>query len=110
MGGVDDEEEALGGGQGDSVRGGEDGGVEEFAAFAAGVVGGEREGGVEGGGAEVVDFHVAGHGKDVEGTVELGHGFVEEGGDDASVDVAGRTLVEAGEVDGRRGCDVGGVI
>ena len=61
--------------------------------------GNESEALVGGGWAKVVDLHVAGHGEGVEGAVELGHGFVEEGGDDASVDVARSTFVELGEED-----------
>ena len=68
--------------------------VEELAAFAAEVAAGEDEWLVERGGAEVVDLHVAGHGEDVERAVELAHGFVEQGGDDASVDVAGWAFVQ----------------
>ncbi len=62
---------------------------------------------VEGGGAEVIDLHVAGHSEQAEWAVELRHGFVAERGDDASVDVARRPLVEFGEVDD--GCG-GGVV
>jgi hypothetical protein len=54
---------------------------------------------VERGGAEVVDLHVTGHSENVEGAVEFAHRFVEECGDDAAVDVAGRTLVHAVELD-----------
>ena len=72
----------------------------------------EDEGLVEGDGTEVVDLHVAGHGEDVEGAVELAHGFVEERGYDAAVDVAGRAFEHASEVDvggGGDGFGVGGV-
>ena len=41
---------------------------------------------------------MSGHGEDIEGAVELAHGFVEECGDDASVDVAGRAFVHAVEL------------
>jgi hypothetical protein len=60
-------------------------------------------------GAEVVDLHVAGHGEDVEGAVELAHGLVEERGDDAAVDVAGRALVHAVELEVTGGGDGVGV-
>ncbi len=51
---------------------------------------------------------MAGHGEDVEGAVELAHGFVEESGDDASVDVAGWAFVEAVELElGGGGGDLG---
>jgi len=86
--------------------------VEELAAvlsLAAEVAGGEGERGVERGGAEVVDLEMAGHGEYGEGAVELAHGLVEEGGDDAAVDVAGRTLMEFGEVDDGLGDGVFGV-
>jgi hypothetical protein len=48
---------------------------------------------------------VAGHGEDVERAVELAHGFVEERGDDAAVDVAGRAFVHAVELEVRGGDD-----
>jgi hypothetical protein len=64
---------------------------------------------VERRGLEVVDFHVACHGEDIEGTVELAHGFVEERGYDASVDVAGRALMHAIELEVRSGGDGFGV-
>jgi len=100
--GVDDDEEAFAAGEEIAGWELEIDGVEEFAAggsLAAEVAGGKGERGVEGGGAEIVDLEVAGHGEDLEGTVELAHRFVEEGGDDAAVDVAGRALMEFGEVD-----------
>ena len=50
-------------------------------------------------GAEVVDLHVPGHGEYVERAVEFAHGFVEQCGDDAAVDVAGRALVHAIELE-----------
>ncbi len=104
---VDGQEEGLGVGERCAIGGEEVGGVEEFAgAFATKVAGGEGEGGVERCGTEVVDGHVAGHGEEAEGTVELAHGFVEQGGDDAAVDVAGRALVEFGELDGGGGGDL----
>jgi len=105
--GIDDDEEALAAGEDVAVWELEGDGVEELAAggaFPAEVARGEGEWGVEGCGAEVVDLEVAGHGEDVEGAVELAHGLVEEGGDDAAVDVAGRALMELGEVD-EGGCD-----
>ncbi len=111
MAGVDDDEEAFGVGEGFAGGELEIDGVEELAAFAAEVAGSEVEGGVEGGGAEVVDLHVAGHGEETEGAVEFAHSLVAEGSDDAAVDVAGRPLVEFGELDegGRGGVDgVGG--
>lgn len=77
--------------------------MEEFAAFAAEVTADEKERLVEGNRAKVVDFHVAGHSDDIEGAVELAHGFVEKGGDDAAMDVAGRSLVEAVEYEMGRG-------
>jgi len=73
------------------------------------VTGHEDEGLIEGDWAEVVDLHVTGHGEDVEWAVELAHGFVEECGDDASVDVAGRAFVHAVKLDLCGGGDVIGV-
>ena len=107
--GIDDEEEAFGAGQDGAVGVDELGGVVELAAVAAEMAGDEAERGVDGRGAEVVDLHVAGHGEEIEGAVELGHGFVHEDGDDAAMEVAGRALVQAGEVDGGGGGDVFGV-
>src|ERR1700722_4988529 len=93
---VDDDEEAFGAGEDGAVGVLDFGMVEELAAGdavgfrrAAKVAADENERLVEGDGAEVVDLHVAGHGEDVERAVELAHGLVEEGGDDAAVDVAG---------------------
>lgn len=97
---VDGDEEALGLGQQGSRGVVKLRGVEELAALASLVGGGEGEVLEEGAGAEVVDLEVAGHREGVEGAVELGHGLVEEGGDDAAVDVARRAFVEAGEVYG----------
>ncbi len=116
---VDGDEEAFAAGEDGTVGVLQFGLVEEFAAWGAvGLVGAvevtadEDERLVERCGAEVVDLHVAGHGEDVEGTVELAHGLVEEGGDDASVDVAGRAFVHAVEPDvsgGGDGVGVGGI-
>ena len=116
---VDDDEETVGAGEDGAVRVLDFCLMKELAVWcsvglrrAAEVAADEDEGLVEGHGAEVVDLHVAGHGEDVERAVELAHGFVEEGGDDAAVDVAGRAFVHAGEVDvggGGDGFGVGGV-
>jgi len=80
--------------------------MEELAAWgavgfcwAAEVAADEDERLVEGNGAEVVDLHVSSHGEDVERAVEFAHGFVEESGDDAAVDVAGWALVHAVELE-----------
>ena len=62
------------------------------------VTGHEDEGLIERYGSEVVDLHVTGHGEDVEGAVEFAHGLVEERGDDAAVDIAGRAFVHAIEL------------
>ena len=85
--------------------------MEELAAFAAEVPADKDEWLEERRGAKVVDFHVASHSDDVEGAVELAHGFVEEGGDDATMDVAGWAFVEAVklEVSGCGGGFRGGV-
>src|ERR1700679_1088612 len=87
--------------------------VEELAGFAAQMTADEDERLEERCGAEVVYLHVAGHGEYIEGTVELAHGFVEEGRDDAAVDIAGWAFVEAielelGGCDGGVGAGVGG--
>ena len=94
---VDYDEEALGTGEDGAVGALDFGQVEKLAAFAGEVAAGEDEGLVEGDWVEVVDLHMTGHGDDVEGAVELAHGFVEKGGDDTAMDVAGRSLVEAVE-------------
>jgi hypothetical protein len=103
---VDDDEEAVSAGEDGAVSALEFSLMEELAAWrpvpfrgTAEMTADEYERLTKWGGAEVVDLHVAGHGKDVEGPVKLAHGFVEEGGDDAAVDVAGRAFVETGEVD-----------
>ena len=90
--------------------------MEELAVGCAVVFGGAVEVArdkdkrlIERHGAEVVDLHVAGHGENVERAIELAHGFVEERGYDASVDVAGRAFVHAVELDLCGGGDVVGV-
>ena len=77
--------------------------MEELAAFAANVVADENQRLMERRWAEVVDFHVASHGEDVERVVELAHGFVEKGGYNAAVDMAGWAFVYAGQLDLGRG-------
>jgi hypothetical protein len=77
--------------------------VEELAAFSAEMSADEDQRLVERSGAEVVDLHVAGHGEDVEGAIELAHGFVEECGYYASMDVARRAFVHAIELKVRGG-------
>ena len=52
---------------------------------------------------------MAGHREDVEGAVELAHGFVEERGDDASVNVARGTFVHLVELEVAGGGDGFGV-
>lgn len=96
---VNNDEEALGAGEDCAVGVVDLGLVEELAALAAEVAAGEHEQLVERGGAKVIDLHVAGHGEDAEGTVELAHGLVEQGGDDASMNVAGRAFVKLRELD-----------
>ena len=110
---VEGDEDAFGAGEDGAVGALDFGLVEELAVGGAVGFGGavevtgyEDERLVERDGAEVVDLHVAGHGEDVEGAVELAHGFVEEGGDDAAVDVAGRAFVHAVELDVCGGGDV----
>ena len=77
--------------------------MEELAALAMGVPAYEGEGLEEWDGTEIVDLHVAGDGEDVERTVELAHRLVEQGGDDAAVDVAGWAFVQAIELKASRG-------
>ncbi len=113
---VEGDEEAFAAGEDGAVGALEFGLVEEFAVGCAVGFGGavevagyEDQRLVERGGPEVVDLHVAGHGEDVEGAVELAHGFVEERGDDAAVDVAGWAFVHAVELEVCGGGDVFGV-
>jgi len=57
---------------------------------------------VEGDGLEIVDGHLDGDGDNVAELIDLAHGLVEDGGDDASMAVAGRsgeTLPEAKAAD-----------
>ena len=63
------------------------------------MAGGEGERLAEGDGAKVLDFEMAGHGEDAAGAVGFAHGFVEKGGDDAAVGVAGRSGEAAGEAE-----------
>ena len=83
--------------------------VVELAALAAEVLTEEGERGAERSGPEIVDGQVAGHGDEIERTVEFAHGFVHEGCDYSAVDIAGRTFVQAAEVDGGGGGYVGGI-
>ena len=92
---IDDYENTFGSGENSAVWELKFGLVKELAAFAVEVSADKDERLEERRGAEVVHLHVTGHGDDVEGTVELAHGFVEKGGDDAAVDVAGWAFVEA---------------
>jgi hypothetical protein len=77
------------------------------AAGGSSVAAGEGERLAEGDWAEIVDFDMAGHGEDAAGAVGFAHGFVEEGGDDASVGVAGRADEAAGETEMRDDVTVG---
>ena len=109
--GVDDDEEAFGASQDGPVGALDFCLMEELAPFTVEVAAGEDKRLIEGDGVEIVDLHVAGHGEDVEGTVELAHGFVEEGGYYASVNVTRGAFVEAVELElggGSRGLGVGG--
>jgi hypothetical protein len=72
--------------------------MEQLSALPAQMGADEDERLVERGGAKVVDLHMPSHRKDIERTVELAHGFIHESGDDASVDITGRTFVETGEL------------
>lgn len=67
------------------------------AAVRVDVVGGEGEWLAETDGAEVLDLEMARHGEDAAGAVGFAHSFIEEGGDDAAVGVAGGTGEAAGE-------------
>jgi hypothetical protein len=79
--------------------------MEELAAFAPQMGAGEDKRLVNRGRAEIVDLHVTGHGEGIQRAVELAHGFIHEGGDDASVDVAGRAFMKARELEVRGGGD-----
>lgn len=73
-----------------------------FAAFAARDAALDEDGGAGGDGLEVFDLHLASHGGDAMGAVGFAHGFIEEGGDDAAVEIAGRALIvvrDSGEAD-----------
>ena len=96
---VDHDEEAFAASQ-DFAGGRLDFGlVEELAAFTLEVAAGEDELLVERDGAKIIDLYVACHGEDVERTIEFAHGFVEQSGYDASVDVAGWAFVHAVELE-----------
>jgi hypothetical protein len=69
------------------------------AAVGVQVAGGEGERLAEGNGTEILDFEMAGHGEDAAGAVGLAHSLVEEGGDDASMGVTGRSGEAAGEAE-----------
>ena len=113
---VEGDEEAFGAGEDSAVGALDFGLMEELAVGGAVGLGGavemagdEDQGLIERHGPEVIDLHVAGHGEDVERAIELAHGLVEERGDDASVDVAGRAFVHAIKLDLCGGGDRGGV-
>ena len=69
----------------------------------------EDERQVERYGAKIINLHVAGHGEDVERAIELAHGFVEQGGYDAAVDMARGAFVHAVELEVAGGGDRCGV-
>jgi hypothetical protein len=75
--------------------------VEELSSFAVQVAACEYERLEERDGLEVVDLHVPGDGEDIERAIDLAHSLVEKSGDDASVDIAGWTFVEAVELEVR---------
>jgi hypothetical protein len=113
---VEGDEDAFGAGKDGAVGTLDFGLVEELAIGGAVGFGGAVEMAgdkderlIERHGAEVIDLHVAGHGEDVEGAVKLAHGLVEECGDDAAVNVAGRAFMHAVELDLCGGGDVVGV-
>ncbi len=113
---VEGDEEAFGAGEDSAVGTLDFGLMEELAVGGAVGLGGavemagdEDQRLIERHGPEVIDLHVAGHGEDVERAIELAHGLVEERGDDASVDVAGRAFMHAIELDVCGGGDVVGV-
>ncbi len=92
-------QQVRGDGDEDGGRGGErvSGGISEraFGVMAstcgAGVAGGENEWLTERDGTQVLDVEGAGHGDDAASAIGLAHGFVEEGGNDASMGVTWRT-------------------
>lgn len=95
---MDDKKEAFGPGKNRSVRVYEFGPVIEFAAVAADVCAYKSERGMERRGPQIVDFHVARHGNRSERKVEFAHRLVQKRSDDATMDIAGWPLVQAGEV------------
>ncbi len=105
-------EEGVAAGQQAVIFVGEGGGAEVFAAFDAVLAALEGEGCGEWGGAEVLGFHAAGEGHDVcavaGGVDGFAHGFVEDGGDDASVDETVGALEAFCEAQG--GVDGAGVV
>ena len=106
---VDRDEDTFCTGQGGTVGMPDLGQMEELSTFTAYVAAKEGEGLVERNGAKVVDFHVSGHSEDVERTIEFTHGLVEQRGDDAAVNVAGRAFVRTVEAELGGGDGDGGV-
>ena len=93
----DGDEEALAGGEGVAF-GVLDGGLgPELAAFDAFDVAVEADRLSGGNGAQVFDLKLACEGDFATGAVGLAHGFVEEGGDDAAVEVTRRAFVLVAE-------------
>ena len=68
-----------------------------FTAFAAGYPALDTDGGTGWDWAQVFHLHLAGHSGYALGAVGFAHGFVEQGGDDATVLVAGRAFVLVGD-------------
>lgn len=99
MVGSDGYEDGLGSGEDLAGGVGETGFAAVRAAASVDVAGDKGERAAEGDGTEVMDFELAGHGEDAAGTVGFAHGFVKEGGDDASVGVAGGSGKAAGEAE-----------
>ena len=96
---VDDDEKAVATGEDGAVGMLNLGLVKELSSFAANMAANENQGLMERDGAKVVNLHVPGHGEGMERAVEFAHGFVEQSGDDAAMDVSRWPFVQTGELD-----------
>ena len=104
---LDGDEDRFAGGEGVAGSVGDLRFAEVAAAVVFDVARGESERDGQGHGAQILHLHLPGHGKNVAGAVRFAHGFVEEGGDDASMGVAGRAGETAGEAKVRDDVTVG---
>lgn len=74
--------------------------MEELAAFATQVTTGKGELLMNRRRPEVIDLDMARHCQQAKRTIELGHSLIEQRGNQAAVDVAGRALVDLRKLDG----------